>query len=135
MAGGCSWWIRSAKRPNRCFADLDRAPYNPISGARDILPEQARLAAVVLYDAALAIEDHRRALGERILRPLRDSRVVRLARTREGCPGRAHSARELVGHRPTVGSANNVDRIEDKRHIERVVRLELAVEHRRFPIE
>src|SRR5262249_57240578 len=88
------------------------------SHPRKLLPQQARLAAVVAFDAARAIEDEGRPRGLVIGGPRGNGRIVRLAGARERGPGGRHAARKIMRHRAAVGRSDQIDGVEDERHVE-----------------
>src|SRR5215813_1383168 len=105
------------------------------SNARDLLPQQSRLAAVVILDPALTVENKCCPVDGRVGRPMRDRRIVGFPPACERRPGRGDPSRESVGNLAAVGLAAGVDGLEHERHVERMEGLELATQHRRFPVE
>src|SRR6267142_6712003 len=100
--------------------------------------QRTTLFAVRVVDRpALVVEHHRRASGGIEGGPFGEQALdVRIAGPREAGPGGAHAVLQRVAVLASAGHCRGeIDVLEDERNVERVIRLQLAVVHRRAPRE
>jgi FMN-dependent oxidoreductase (nitrilotriacetate monooxygenase family) len=78
----------ACRAPRTAFSRSAGSDCSSVVGRDDAGPDEARVAVGVVSDAALVVEDHRRAVRRRVGGPGRYCRIVCAAVASEGDPGR-----------------------------------------------
>ena len=86
----------------------------------DAAPQEPHLAAGVMHDVAVGVEDQHRATVARVGGPGRDCRIVRDAVAGEGDPCGGDARRELLSGWGAGGGVCDLGVVEDKRQIYRL---------------